>query len=260
MADNLKTKANYRTWIRIYKLLIFWFFSLILLSVILLPINLYLRVLSGILALPFIYIAFILSYSVYQFSAFGGNYQSKIHDLIVAKVNWDGKGKILDIGTGSGSLIIKLARTFPESFLTGIDYWGGNWEYSKAQCQQNAKIEGVSDRIDFLKASAAELPFTDDEFDIIVSCLTFHEVQDKENKTEVIKEALRVLKPGGKFIFLDLFMDEKIFEDERGLLNELKKHGVSELNSYKLAEKIKLPKLLLNKKVLGNAMILNGRK
>ncbi|MFL0404888.1 class I SAM-dependent methyltransferase [Bacillus nitratireducens] len=260
MADNLKTKANYRTWIRIYKLLIFWFFSLILLSVILLPINLYLRVLSGILALPFIYIAFILSYSVYQFSAFGGNYQSKIHDLIVAKVNWDGKGKILDIGTGSGSLIIKLARTFPESFLTGIDYWGGNWEYSKAQCQQNAKIEGVSDRIDFLKASAAELPFTDDEFDIIVSCLTFHEVQDKENKTEVIKEALRVLKPGGKFIFLDLFMDEKIFEDERGLLNELKKHGVSELNSYKLAEEIKLPKLLLNKKVLGNAMILNGWK
>ncbi|HDX9610851.1 TPA: class I SAM-dependent methyltransferase [Bacillus toyonensis] len=260
MADNLNTKANYRTWIRIYKLLIFSVISLFLLSVTLLPINLYLRVLSGILAWPFIYITFILSYSVYQFSAFGGNYQSKIHDLIVAKVNWDGKGKILDIGTGSGSLIIKLARTFPESFLTGIDYWSGNWEYSKAQCQQNAKIEGVSDRIGFLKASAAELPFIDNKFDIIVSCLTFHEVEGKENKTEVVKEALRVLKPGGKFVFLDLFMDEKIFGDERDLLNELKKHGVSELNGYKLAEEIKLPKLLLNKKVLGNAMILNGKK
>ncbi|MED2787292.1 class I SAM-dependent methyltransferase [Bacillus thuringiensis] len=260
MADILNKKANYKTWIRIYKLLIFSVISLFLLSVALLPINLYLRSLSGILALPFIYIAFILSYSVYQFSAFGGNYQSKIHDLIVAKVNWDGKGKILDIGTGSGSLIIKLARTFPESFLTGIDYWGGNWEYSKAQCQQNAKIEGVSDRIGFLKASAAELPFTDNEFDIIVSCLTFHEVEDKENKTEIIKEALRVLKPGGKFVFLDLFMDEKIFEDERDLLNELKKHGITELNGYKLSEEIKLPKLLLNKKVLGNAMILNGKK
>ena len=58
-------------------------------------------------------------------------------------MNWDGKGKILDIGTGSGSLIIKLAKTFPKSFLTGIDYWGGNWEYSKAQCQQNAEIEGA---------------------------------------------------------------------------------------------------------------------
>lgn len=260
MADILKTKAKYQTWIRIYKLLIFLVISLIFLLVTLLPVNLYQRVLSGVLALPFMYIAFILSYSVYQFAAFGGNYQSKIHDLIVAKVNWIGKGKILDIGTGSGSLIIKLAKTFPKPFLTGIDYWGGNWEYSKAQCQQNAEIEGVSDRVDFLKASAAELPFNDDEFDIIVSCLTFHEVKDRENKTEVIKEALRVLKPGGEFVFLDLFMDEKIFGDEKELLNVLKKHGVSELNSYKLAKEMKLPKFLLNKKVLGNAVILSGRK
>jgi len=215
---------------------------------------------SGMLALPFIYIAFILSYSVYQFAPFGGNYQSKIHDLIVAKVNGAGKGKILDIGTGSGLLIIKLAKIFPKSFLTGIDYWGGNWEYSKSQCQQNAEIEGVCDRIEFLKASASDLPFNDDEFDTVVSCLTFHEVKDQSNKTEVMKEALRVLRPGGEFVFLDLFLDEKIFGDQEELLNVLKKHGVSELNSYKLANEMKLPRLLLNKKVLGNAMILTGRK
>lgn len=242
------------------KLLIFLLFSLLFILLTFLPINLYLRVLSGIIALPLIYIAFILSYSYYQFAAFGGNYQSKIHDLIVAKVNWDGQGKILDIGTGSGSLIIKLAKAFPESLLTGIDYWGDDWEYSKDQCQRNAEIEGVSDRINFLKASATKLPFKNDEFDIIVSCLTFHEVKDERNKTEVMKEALRVLKPGGRFVFLDLFMDEKIFGDEKELLNSLKKHGVSELKSYKLAKVMKLPKLLLNKKVLGNAMILIGRK
>ncbi|MBE7121715.1 class I SAM-dependent methyltransferase [Bacillus cereus] len=260
MAHNLKTKAKYQTWIRIYKLFIFLVISLALLLIALLPINFYVRALSGMIALPFIYIAFILSYSVYQFSAFGGNYQSKIHDLIVTKVNSDGEGKILDIGTGSGSLIIKLAKAFPKSFLTGIDYWGGNWEYSKAQCQQNAEIEGGSDRIVFLKASAAELPFNDGEFDMVVSCLTFHEVKDRENKSEVIKEALRVLKPGGEFVFIDLFMDEKIFGNEKELLNDLEKLGVSELNSNELAEEIKLPKILLNKKVLGNAMILSGRK
>ncbi len=256
----MKARAKYQTWIRIRKLLIFLVISVILLLVTLLPINLYLRVLLGFLTLPFIYIAFILSYSVYQFATLGGNYQSKIHDLIVAKVNWDGEGKILDIGTGSGSLIIKLAKTFPKSFLTGIDYWGENWEYSKAQCQQNAEIEGVNERINFLKASASELPFNDDEFDIVVSCLTFHEVKDRRDKTEVIKEALRVLKPGGVFVFLDLFMDRKVFGDEKELINNIKKHGISELNSSKLAEEIKLPKLLLGKKVLGNAMILDGRK
>lgn len=62
-----------------------------------------------------------------------------------------------------------------------------------------------------MKAIPAELPFTADEFDIIVSCLTFHEVKDTENKYEVIKEVLRVLKLGGEFVFLDLFMYKKIW-------------------------------------------------
>jgi ubiquinone/menaquinone biosynthesis C-methylase UbiE len=241
------------------KLLIFLGISLTLLLIAVLPVHFFLRVFSGILALPFIYISFILSYSVYQFAAFGGNYQSRIHDLVVSKVTGDSKSRILDIGTGSGSLIIKLAKTFHKSIFTGIDYWGKGWEYSKAQCQHNAKIEGVYDRIKFIKASAADLPFKDDEFDIIVSCLTFHEVKDRENKTEVVKEALRVLKPGGEFVFLDLFMDRKIYGDENELINELKKY-VATVNNYKLAEEMKLPKLLLNKKVLGNAAILGGRK
>ena len=41
------------------------------------------------------------------------------------------------------SLIIKLAKTFPKSFLTGIDYWGGNGNIRTPQCQQNAEIEGA---------------------------------------------------------------------------------------------------------------------
>lgn len=241
-------------------MIMFAIITIVLLLITLLPIHPYLRVLSGLSALPFIYITFILCYSTYHFAAFGGNYQSHIHDFIVRKVNSDGAVKILDIGTGSGSLIIKLAKAFPKSVLTGVDYWGENWEYSRGQCQQNAMIEGVADRIDFQKASASNLLLQDDEYDLVVSCLTFHEVKDTSNKTEVIKEALRVLKPGGEFIFMDLFMDEKTFGDTEMLLHELKTLGLSELNSSKLADEMKLPKLLSNKKVLGNAMILSGRK
>ncbi|QED49493.1 class I SAM-dependent methyltransferase [Cytobacillus dafuensis] len=253
-------RTKYKTWIRMKKLTLFFLSSLLLLLVVLFPINIYFRVLAGILAFPFLYITFVLSYSIYQFSSVGGNYQSKIHDLIVSKVNCNGKGTVLDIGAGSGSLIIKLAKSFSETCLTGIDYWDENWEYSKALCQQNAEIERVFDRIDFLKASASELPFKDGQFDIIVSCLTFHEVRDEENKTDVIKEALRVLKPGGQFVFLDLFMDENLFNGEKELLNDLKEQGLSKLNSCELSQEMKLPKVLLGKKVLGNAMILSGKK
>jgi ubiquinone/menaquinone biosynthesis C-methylase UbiE len=259
MANRLTTKPTYQTWIRMNKLFIFLGISLLLLLVTLFPIPVYLRLLSGMLALPFLYIAFILSYSTYQFAAFGGSYQSKIHDVIVSKVD-DGSGKILDIGTGSGSLIIKLAKRFPHSSLTGIDFWGQNWEYSKGQCEQNAEIEGVSDRIHFLKASASKLPFPDAEFDIVVSCLTFHEVKDSRNKTDVMKEALRVIKPGGTFVFMDLFLDENTFGKKTELVADLTMHGVVELKEYKLTDILPLPKILWNKKVLGNAMVLSGKK
>lgn len=73
---------------------------------------------------------------------------------MAAMVNLEEQGKMLDIGTGSGSLIIKLAKAFPESQLTGIDYWGSDWEYSEAQCRRNAELEGVSKRVTFLKAAA----------------------------------------------------------------------------------------------------------
>lgn len=255
--NGLRTKPKYQTWIRINKLLIFLGISLLFLMIVFFPILIFLRVLSGMLAVPFLYIVFILSYSIYQFSELGGDYQSKIHDVIVSKVDNDG-GKILDIGTGSGSLIIKLAKCFPRSSLTGIDYWGENWEYSKAQCEENAKIEGVADRIQFLKASASKLPFRDAEFDVVVSCLTFHEVKDCHNKTDVMREALRVLKPGGTFVFMDLFLEEDTFGELAVLVADLT--NTIELRQEKLTEVLDLPKLLLNKKVLGNAMVFHGKK
>jgi ubiquinone/menaquinone biosynthesis C-methylase UbiE len=241
------------------KLFVFAGLSLLFLLILFFPIPASLRLISGVLALPFLYITIVLSYSIYQFASFGGNYQSRIHDVLVAKVD-SGDGKILDIGTGSGSLIIKLAKRFPTSLLTGIDYWGEDWEYSKTLCEQNAEIEGVLDRIHFLKASASKLPLRDDEFDVVVSCLTFHEVKDSRDKTDVIREALRVVKPGGEFVFMDLFKDEKTFRDINELLAVLKRDGVSHIQAHALEETIHLPGILRNRKVLGDGMILSGRK
>ena len=211
---------------------------------------------SLVCSLPFLYISFILSYTYYQF----GNYQSQIHDLIVSNLDKNISGKFLDIGSGSGSLIIKLAKNFPDSQLFGINYWGSDWEYSKQQCENNANIEGVSDRIEFIKASASNLPFKENEFDAVVSCLTFHEVKDEKNKLKIINEALRVLNPNGKFVLLDLFREKKVFGEYNSFL-----HSLSELQNIKfeainLESIIHLPTILKKRKVLGNAVILKGIK
>lgn len=256
----MNKKPVYKTWIRINKIIIFLVISLLLILIALLPINFFIRIVSGVLLLPFLYTSFMIVYSYYQFADFGGNFQCKIHNLIVDRIKFRENRKVLDIGTGSAALIIKIAKTLIDSSFVGIDYWGEDWEYSKNICEINAECEGVDDRIDFIKASASKLPFDDNEFDVVVSCLTFHEVKDESDKIKVFKEALRVLKKDGEFIFLDLFLDEKIFGNNNKFFNEIDSIGLSEVKVEKIKDVIDLPYILLNKKVLGNAVIISGRK
>ena len=91
-------------------------------------------------------------------------------------MDWNGKGRALDIGCGNGALTIKLAQKYPAAQIIGIDYWGRSWEYSKHACERNAEIAGVSERVTFQKASAASLPFDDGYFDAAVSNFVFHMV------------------------------------------------------------------------------------
>lgn len=253
------TKVRYSTWIRKKKIALFFFIALGLIILAFVSPSIILSAVFAVAALPFLYISFILFYSYYQFSKFGGNYQAKIHDLIVKSITLQ-NGKLLDIGTGSGALIVKAAKEFPTLTLTGIDYWGDEWEYSQKQCESNARIEGVADRITFIRGSASRLQFENETFDIVVSCLTFHEVKDAPNKLEVIKEALRVLKKGGQFVFLDLFLDENKFRKYNDFVHFFNDMEVSEIKIEKLNQIISLPGLLQTRKVLGMALLVNGIK
>ena len=81
-------------------------------------------------------------------------------------------------------------------------------------------LEGVNERVSFQQGSASKLPFQDQQFDCVVSNLTFHEVQDQKDKLLLIHEAVRVLKPGGKFSFLDMFFNDLLY----GSPEELKRY------------------------------------
>ncbi|MCK4730978.1 MAG: methyltransferase [Methanophagales archaeon] len=41
---------------------------------------------------------------------------------MIDKLSWDGQKKALDVGTGNGGCAIKVAKKFPDSTVTGIDY------------------------------------------------------------------------------------------------------------------------------------------
>ena len=120
---------------------------------------------------------------------------------------WDGKGKVLDIGTGLGRAAIEIAKQFPEAQVVGVDTWRkfwGIWGMTKAGAEKNARIEKVSERCTFQYGNAQNLPFRDGEFQLVVSSFVFHEIHSSD-RTVLFKEVIRVLAPGGAFVICDPF-------------------------------------------------------
>ena len=103
--------------------------------------------------------------------------------------------KILDLGTGSGYLAFALAKKFPDAAVTGLDIVRNALEENITK----AKNEGISN-IGFLSYGGVEFPFTDNEFDIVVSRYALHHFPDIEKS---LSEVFRVLKSSGSFFISD---------------------------------------------------------
>jgi SAM-dependent methyltransferase len=200
------------------------------------------------------------AYARYRFSPAGGNVQSQVQNLLLGRVDWTGQGKALDIGCGSGALTIRLAKEYPQARITGIDYWGGAWEYSKGLCERNAEIEGVAGRVDFQKASASALPSPDGCFDLAVSNLVFHEVGDAKDKREVMREALRVVRKGGRFAFQDLFQSKALYGDVDDLVVTMRGWGLAKVEYAKSSDAPFIPTALKLPFMLGTMSMLYGEK
>jgi SAM-dependent methyltransferase len=220
----------------------------------------FLSLLFLILSALFLLVAAYFAYARYLFSPRGANVQEKLRSLVLERLEWDGNGKALDIGCGSAALTIGIARKFPPSKVVGTDFWGGNWEYSQKACQDNAALENVGERVAFQKASASALPFSDGEFDAVVSNLVFHEVKDAKDKLSLIREALRVLKKGGKFALQDLFYIQRYYGKPEDMIATIKGWGVERIEFVETRRSRFIPSALKLPFMVGTLGLLKGEK
>jgi ubiquinone/menaquinone biosynthesis C-methylase UbiE len=106
-------------------------------------------------------------------------------------------GRVLDIGTGSGLLAIELAKVKDCHFdIVALDI--SNDMISKAR--ENARRAGVSDKITFVVATAAALPFADDSFDLVISYASLHHWF---KPVAIFNEIARVTKETGFVVIRD---------------------------------------------------------
>lgn len=96
--------------------------------------------------------------------------------------------KVLDIGCGAGFLTNALAQK--GHIVTGVDL--------SEKSLDTARFHDQTQKVHYLKADAYSLPFKEREFDVVCAMDILEHV---DNPKKLIKEAARVLKPGGKFFF-----------------------------------------------------------
>jgi ubiquinone/menaquinone biosynthesis C-methylase UbiE len=107
---------------------------------------------------------------------------------------------VLDLGCGRAAVLLLAAQRLPTGKATGIDLWqvqdqSGN---ALAATQRNVEVEGVAGRVELHTGDMRTLPFPDATFHVVVSSLALHNIPTAEWRAEAVKEALRVLKPGGR--------------------------------------------------------------
>ncbi|MCR4898917.1 MAG: class I SAM-dependent methyltransferase [Acholeplasmatales bacterium] len=167
---------------------------------------------------------FLIMYKAFDYS---GDYHlmKTVAEGTVKYVNIKDNDKCLDVGCGSGALSIALAKLNPNTYIIGIDRWGKEYaSFNKKLCEKNAEIEGVNN-VSFMQGNAVSLPFSDNEFDVIVSNYVYHNIPSK-NRQDILLESLRCLKKGGRFAIHDVFSKGK-YGDMESFVKKLKDMGYS---------------------------------
>ena len=117
---------------------------------------------------------------------------------ISAVVCPDKPQRILDVACGTGDYSLAMARAMhPGSRITGVDISQGMLEIMNRKVLEN----NLEDRITENNADAASLPFGDGSFDC--ASIAFG-IRNFEHREQALREILRVLKPGGRLMILEL--------------------------------------------------------
>ena len=145
---------------------------------------------------------------VYWVSNFG---RYILRDRQLARIPWRGDENVLDVGCGAGILLIAAAKRLSTGRAVGIDVWTNEHGPTDpaATVRANAKAERVGGRVDVLDADARDMEFADASFDVALSSFVFHHI-DREGRKAAAREIVRVLKPGGRLVLLDIRFTEDV--------------------------------------------------
>jgi demethylmenaquinone methyltransferase / 2-methoxy-6-polyprenyl-1,4-benzoquinol methylase len=105
-------------------------------------------------------------------------------------------GRVLDLCCGTGDVVFHLLRTDPSLHVAGIDFCAPMLDGARARAQHEACGDAT-----FVEGDVMALPFDDASFDGATMGFSLRNVVDIDH---VLREILRVLRPGTRFVNLDV--------------------------------------------------------
>jgi SAM-dependent methyltransferase len=145
-------------------------------------------------------------------------------ERLLDRITWKGNERVLDVGCGRGLMLLGAARRAVSGECVGVDIWqsvdlSGNRPEATLE---NARREGVAERVRLETADMRKLPFPDGHFDVIVSKTAVHNLYKREERAQALSEIARVLAPGGTLVLDDI---RHVGEYER----ELRARGLTDV-------------------------------
>lgn len=104
------------------------------------------------------------------------------------------KVRVLDLGCGYGRLASKIVKDYPNAYVVGVDI---------AQRYIDLYNENLGTRGNAIKADIRKLPFKDKSFDVVIAVTAMMYVLNAKDQDRAFGETFRILKNGGKFVFIE---------------------------------------------------------
>jgi len=118
-------------------------------------------------------------------------YCIQLYHVTASQVDLTGK-KVLEVSCGAGGGASYIVRTLGPAFYMGLDLNPANID----KCRKSHDVPGL----DFVQGDAQNLPFPDESFDAVINVEASHQYPDFGR---FLAEVVRVLRPGGHFLYTD---------------------------------------------------------